>query len=124
MTTGKPIKNFRDLDAWQESHKLAIMLYRATKSFPKEEMFGLTNQMRRAAVSVTSNIAEGFSRQGFKEKIQFYFIAKGSLNELKSQSILAHDIGYLINDFIAIIEQAELADKILQGLIIKSKSYL
>ena len=73
------IKDFKDLNSWQEAHKLVIMIYEKTKIFPREEMFGLTNQMRRAAISVTSNIAEGFGRQGYKEKIQFYYLAQGSL---------------------------------------------
>ena len=57
------IKSFTDLDAWKEGHKLVLMIYQITKSFPKEELFGLTSQLRRCAISITSNIAEGFSRQ-------------------------------------------------------------
>lgn len=69
------IRSFTDLEAWKEGHKLVLAVYKVTKKFPKEEKYALTDQMRRCAVSITSNIAEGFSRQGKKEKIQFYFTA-------------------------------------------------
>lgn len=119
------IKDFRDLNSWQESHKLVIMIYEITKTFPREEIFGLTNQMRRAAISVTSNIAEGFGRQGYKEKIQFYYLAQGSLIELKNQILAGKDIGYVNeSDYVKLMNQADLAHKILQGLIKKSKLFL
>lgn len=89
------IRGFKDLHAWQEGHKLVLLIYEVTQKFPREEVFGITNQMRRAVVSVTSNIAEGFGRQGYKEKIQFYYLAQGSLIELKNQIIVARDITYL-----------------------------
>ena len=91
----KPIRDFTDILAWQEGHKLVLDIYRLTKKFPKEEIFGLVSQMRRAAVSVTSNIAEGFGRQGYKEKVQFFYVAQGSLIELKNQLLIARDIGYI-----------------------------
>lgn len=78
----KKIQSFTDLNAWKEGHLLVILVYKITKSFPKDELFGIVNQMRRCAVSITSNIAEGFSRQTFKEKVQFYCISLGSLTEL------------------------------------------
>ena len=79
--------------------------------------------MRRAAISITSNIAEGFGRRGEKEKVQFYYLAKGSLNELKSQLLVARDLGYLqVTTFINAMEKADSADKTLQGLITKIKS--
>jgi len=119
------IKDFKDLNSWQEAHKLVIMIYEKTKIFPREEMFGLTNQMRRAAISVTSNIAEGFGRQGYKEKIQFYYLAQGSLIELKNQILASKDIGYIKdNDYEELMNQADLTHKILQGLIKKSKTFL
>ena len=89
------INSFTDLRVWQEAHKLAIITYQETDSFPKHELFGLTSQLRRAAVSITSNIAEGFSRQSNKEKIQFYSIARGSLTEVENQLLLAKDIKYI-----------------------------
>ncbi|QQG45097.1 MAG: four helix bundle protein [Candidatus Sungiibacteriota bacterium] len=119
------IRDFKDLYAWQEAHKLVVMVYKITEKFPKSEVFGLTNQMRRSAISVTSNIAEGFGRQGYKEKVQFYYLAQGSLIELKNQLIAAKDVGYLTDkDFAGLVEQANLAHKILQGLITKSKHLL
>ena len=119
------IKDFKDLNTWQESRKLVLMIYKITKNFPKEEVFGLTSQMRRASVSITSNIAEGFGRRGYKEKIQFYYLAQGSLIELKNQILIAKDIGYLDKkDFEELNKQADLSHKLLQGLITKSKSFL
>lgn len=91
----KSIRGFEDLIAWQEGHKLVLLIYRLTKSFPREECFGLTSQLRRAGVSITSNIAEGFSRASRKEKLQFYTIALGSLMEVQSQLLLSRDIPYI-----------------------------
>lgn len=119
------IKEFTDLATWQEAHKLVLMVYQKTKNFPKIELFGLVNQMRRAAVSITSNIAEGFGRQSYREKIQFYYIAQGSLTEIKNQIFIARDIAYLMtSDFQAMISQANHSHKLLQGLISKSKTFL
>lgn len=119
------IKTFTDLKAWQESHKLVLLIYTATKKFPKEETFGLTSQMQRAVISITSNIAEGFGRQGYKEKIQFYYLAQGSLTELKNQIITAKDIGYLNQEsFKELMDQANISHQLLQGLITKSKTFL
>ncbi len=119
------IQNFTDLNAWKEAHKLAIEIYSVTKKFPKEELFGLTSQMRRAAVSVTSNIAEGFGRHGYKERIHFFYLSQGSLVELKNQLLLSRDISY-INDIIynQLSSQANIAHQLLQGLITKSKSFV
>ena len=119
------IRDFRDLLAWQEAHKLVLMIYTTTKKFPREELYSLTDQIRRACVSITSNIAEGFGRQGMKEKIQFYYLAQGSLTEVKNQIITATDIGYNNKeDCSRILGQADHAHKLLQGLISKSKSFL
>jgi len=89
------ITSFVSLNAWKEGHKLVLAIYRLVSSFPKEEKFGLSAQITRAAVSVTSNIAEGFARQTTKEKRQFYYTAKGSLVEVENQLLIARDIGYL-----------------------------
>ncbi|MBI4363474.1 MAG: four helix bundle protein, partial [Candidatus Doudnabacteria bacterium] len=92
------IKSFKDLIAWQEAHRLVLTLYGITNQFPHEEQFGLSGQLRRAVVSITSNIAEGFRRQSNREKIQFYSLSLGSLSEVESQIIIARDIKYISED--------------------------
>lgn len=120
-----PIKSFTDLDAWKEGHKLVLMVYSTTKSFPKEERFGLTMQKRRCVVSITSNIAEGFSRQSYKEKAQFYSVAQGSVTELQNQLLVAKDIGYIpADEFQKLADQSVKVHKIINGLIKKTKSML
>jgi len=119
------IKNFTDLNAWKEAHKLVLLVYKLTKLFPKEEQFGLTNQIRRAVVSVTSNIAEGFSRSSYKEKSQFYSIALGSLTEVQNQLLIARDLEYLPKDqFPEIAIVTVTVNKLLNGLIKKSKTMI
>lgn len=118
------IKSFTDLNAWKEGHKLVLLIYKITKIFPKEEIFGLTSQMRRCAVSITSNIAEGFSRQSYKEKTQFYAISLGSVTELQNQLLVAKDTGILDpKTFTKLAEQSVIVHKIINGLIRKSKSH-
>lgn len=119
------IKSFTDLNAWKEGHKLVIMIYHVTKRFPREEIFALISQMQRAAVSITSNIAEGFGRQTYKEKVQFYYQSQGSLVELKNQILISKDIGYLSKeDFDNLVYQVNIAHQLLQGLIQKSKTFI
>lgn len=121
----KKIKSFTDLDAWKEGHKLALQVYQLTKNFPKDEQFGLTAQLRRAVVSHTSNIAEGFSRASWREKVQFYATALGSLTEIQNQLLLAKDIGYISKtDFDVIAKQTIVVNKLTNGLIKKSKSMI
>lgn len=117
------IKSFTDLLAWQEGHKLVLKVYEITKQFPKEELFGLTNQIRRATVSITSNIAEGFSRTSTKEKLQFYGTAKGSLTETQNQLLIARDVEYIDEEkFKEIADQSVTVSKLLNGLIKKLKT--
>jgi four helix bundle protein len=85
------IKEFTDLFTWQKGHTLVIAVYGITKTLPENEKYGLVSQMQRASVSVTSNIAEGFGRRSLKEKLQFYFIAHGSLTEVKNLSLILRD---------------------------------
>lgn len=118
MEQRNKIKDFTDLDAWKEGHKLVIMIYKITKTFPKEEVFAIVNQMRRAAVSITSNIAEGFGRFSYKEKSQFYLIATSSTSELQNQLIISKDVGYIGSElFEANYNQATKVHKIINGLI-------
>lgn len=119
------IQSFTDLVAWQESHKLVLIIYEITKKFPKEEMFGLIMQLRRAAVSITSNIAEGFSRQSYKDKPHFYSMALGSLTELQNQILVAKDVKYITSDeFKTVADQTIMASKLINGLIKSSKSLI
>ncbi len=89
------IREFSDLDAWKKSHEAVLYIYKITKKFPKNEIFGFTNQMRRAGISAESNIAEGFRRNTAKDKQHFFAISKGSLIELQSQAITAPDLLYI-----------------------------
>lgn len=124
MEEKQKIKSFTDLDAWKEGHKLVLMIYNVTRTFPKEEIFALVNQMRRCVVSITSNIAEGFSRQSFKEKVHFYYTSQGSLTELQNQLLIARDVKFITKeDFLLIAEQTTKVQRIINGLIKKSKSY-
>lgn len=118
------IQDFTDLRVWQAGHKLVVEIYKVTKRFPREEAFGLTSQLRRAAVSVTSNIAEGFGRQGYKEKVQFYHLAYGSLVEVHNQLLISRDVGYLANDeFASLMKINTDTAKLLRALISKSKTF-
>ncbi len=119
------IKSFTDLNTWKEAHKLVLMVYKITKDFPKEELFGLTTQLRRAVVSVTSNIAEGFSRNSYKEKLQFYSMALGSVTEVQNQILIAKDIGYISDEkFNEVDSKIITTSKLLNGLIKKTKSII
>lgn len=117
------IQKFTDLVAWQEGHRLVIMVYKLTKTFPTDELFGLVSQMRRSAVSITSNIAEGFSRQSYKEKAQFYAIALGSTTELQNQLLISKDVGLLPQEkFKECADKSVHVHKIINGLIKHSRN--
>lgn len=119
------IRDFTDLDVWKEGHRLVLMLYKITDRFPRSERYSLIDQIRRSSVSVTSNIAEGFGRQTYKEKIQFYYLAQGSLVELKNHLIISKDVGYIDeNVYLTLKNQADVCHKLLQGIIKKSKVFL
>lgn len=118
------IRSFTDLNAWKMGHELVLMTYQVSKNFPRDEIFGLTSQTRRCAVSITSNIAEGFSRQSYKEKIQFYAMALGSVTELQNQILIARDVGYLKAEFFKdVVKQSIMVHKLLNGLIRTSRSH-
>lgn len=121
----RKIKSFTDLNAWKEGHKLVLMIYQITKNFPKDEIFGLISQMRRCVVSITSNLAEGFSRQSYKEKIQFYYTAQGSVTELQNQLLICKDIKLIDKkEFQRLADQSIIIHKLINGLIKSSKTII
>lgn len=123
MNQESSIKSFTDLYTWRAGHKLVVNIYKITKKFPPEEQFGLTSQIRRAAVSFTSNIAEGFGRKSRKEKAQFYSISLGSLIEAQNQLLIARDVGYITKEeFDDLARQTIEISKMTNGLIKSSVS--
>jgi len=112
------IERFTDLDVWKEAHKLTLLIYKYTKDFPKSEIFGLISQLRRAAISIESCIAEGFSRYHYKDRLNFYYDSRGSIAEVQTQTITSHDLEYFTeNMFSEIMDQSEKVAIILGGLI-------
>jgi len=109
-------KTHKDLDAWSKAIELVEAVYGLTRAFPKTEMYGLTNQLRRAAVSIPSNIAEGAARSSTKEFIQFLHIALGSVSEVETQVIIAQRLDY-VDDVNSIEEQIEAVRRLILGLI-------
>jgi len=112
------IKDFYDLDAWKKAHEFSLAVYRITKKFPTEERYGMTSQLRRAVTSVGANIAEGFSRYHFNDKVRFYHNARGSISETQNFLFLAKDIGCL-NDgaFESLFRQSKDIAMLINGLI-------
>lgn len=112
------IKTFKDIIAWQKAHELALFVYGLTSGYPKQEMFGLVSQSRRCAVSIPSNIAEGFSRRTPADCSHFYTIADGSLEELKYQLLLARDLGYFKDkEYNLVVGLADDVGRLLNGWI-------
>ena len=109
---------YSKLEVWIEARKLVNLLYDSSKLFPKEELFGLTNQMRRAAVSIPSNIAEGCGRQTSKDTINFLHILRGSLYELETQLYISKDLSYITEDQLTTcLNKIENLGKLLNGFI-------
>ena len=115
------MKTHKDLDVWKRGISFVEQIYRTTKKFPKEELYGLTSQLRRAAVSLPSNIAEGAARSSTKEYIQFCYIALGSLSEVETQIMIAEKLGYIPAG--TLLEEVEALRRMLLNLIryLKSK---
>jgi len=112
------IKDFYDLDAWKKAHKFVLEVYNITRKFPKEELYGITSQLRRAAFSITANIAEGFSRYHYNDKIRFYHNARGSVSEIQNFLFLAKDLSFLIDkEFKYLFDFGEEINKLINGLI-------
>lgn len=119
------LQTFTQLRAWQEAHHLVLIVYKLTKNFPKEELFALVNQIRRAVVSVTSNIAEGFHRSSYKDKIHFYNLAYSSLTEAYNQLILSKDLDYIKSlDFEQAEKQLIIVAKLINAMITKCRSFI
>lgn len=117
------MKNFRDLKVWQKSHELTLTIYKATNSFPKDELYGLTSQVRRASSSIPANIAEGCGRQGNAELARFLQIAFGSANELEYHLLLSRDLQILSLEQHQKIENQILEVKrMLASLLVKVRS--
>lgn len=120
----KVINKFYDLDAWQKGHELVLKVYKITNQFPESENYGVTSQIQRAVTSITANIAEGFARFYFKDKIRFYYQARGSAAEVQNFLLIARDLKYIDNDQCA--ELGEIANetaKPINGLIRITKKY-
>lgn len=119
----KKIQHFSDLIAWQEAHELTLLIYKITRKFPQEELYGLVSQLRRAAISIESCIAEGFYRFHYRDRLRFYYDSRGSVGEVQSQIITAKDLKYCdMNEFKIIFDQSEKVRVILQGLITSTEN--
>ena len=112
------LKNYTELKVWQKSHVFVLEIYKETKNFPRDEKFALVSQIRRAAVSIPANIAEGYGRKHTKEYVQMLYIAQGSLEETKYHLLLSKDLGYLNTATYGLLfEQSEEIGRMLRGLI-------
>jgi len=117
-----PIQDFKDIFAWQKAHQLTLLVYKLTKKYPKDELYGLVSQSRRAVVSIPSNLAEGFKRRGLQDDAHFCNIAQASLEELRYQLLLARDLGYITSEEFLDAEQLCQEAARLIYLWIKSKN--
>ena len=112
------IKSFEELSVWQDARKFTNKIYRLTNKFPKEELYGLTSQIRRASVSIMSNIAEGFDRRSDKELTNFLSIARGSSSEVQNDLYIALDLNYISqNEFNKLYQEAKKIAKQINGLM-------
>jgi four helix bundle protein len=119
----KKIQSFKDLIVWQKAKEFAVFIYKVFGEFPKNELYGLTSQIRRAVISVSSNIAEGFKRNSKKEKTQFYQVALGSLAEAESQIEIAKSLGFINeNNYETILDCIKNLNKMLEKLVISAKN--
>jgi four helix bundle protein len=115
---GNKLVDFYDLEAWKEGHKLALLVYGMVSKLPSDEKYGLSDQLRRASASVTANIAEGFGRFHFNDKIHFFYLSRGSVKEVQSFLLLGRDLKYLsVVDVNIVWTQSKSAEKLINGLI-------
>ncbi len=108
-------QKFQELIVWQKAHKLVLEIYKITKQFPKEEIYGLTSQMRRAAVSIAANIAEGYRKKGKLDKARFMNISEGSLDETKYYIILSRDLDYINLEYDKLYDLSEEVSRLLNA---------
>lgn len=112
------IKHFTDLEAWKVNHEVVLLVYTMTKNFPKDERFGMIDQLRRAASSITANIAEGWGRFHYADRMRFYYQARGSNSEVQDFLILARDLDYCNErEFHKVMEQVQRGFLVINGLI-------
>jgi four helix bundle protein len=111
--TRTPSKTFTELIVWQKAHAFVLSAYKLTETFPKSETYGLSSQLRRAAVSIPANIAEGYKKRGPADKARFMNMAQGSLEEVQYYLILAHDLAYA--DTLALRAQLDEVSRLLEG---------
>ncbi|OGB90907.1 hypothetical protein A2625_07700 [candidate division WOR-1 bacterium RIFCSPHIGHO2_01_FULL_53_15] len=120
---GDKIKDFTDLEVWKCGHEFVIEIYKVTQTFPRQEIYGIISQLRRSAASITSNIAEGFSRFSYKDKARFYYIARGSVSESQNHLLISRDVGYLDQVSVSrLLSKADQIRRILNGLIRSTES--
>lgn len=110
-----PARTFQDLIVWQKAHQFVLKIYEFTDKFPKEENYGLISQLRRTAIPIPSNITEGFTKKGKKDKLRFFNISQGSLEECRYYLILSNNLGYENSD--KLLSQIEEVSKLLSGYI-------
>jgi four helix bundle protein len=115
MNGRKPAQTFKELVVWQKAHQLVLGVYAATKQFPKEEIYGLTSQVRRSSVSVAANIAEGFKKKGVADKLKFMNTSQGSLSETEYHLLLSNDLGYI--DAKGLMENVKEVSRLLEAYI-------
>ena len=122
METKTKIRSFQDLEVWQRGHELVLKIYDLTKRLPIEESYGLTSQLQRAAVSITTNIAEGFSRYHYKDKVNFYYASRGSVSEVQNLLLVVRDVRYVPESLInPLLEQTDEIRRLLNGLVRSAK---
>jgi four helix bundle protein len=116
------IRHFKDLLVWQKAHELALKIYKYTEKMPKTELFGMTSQLRRAATSITANIAEGMGRNSYADRVRFYYNARGSIYEVESFLITAKDLGYIPEaNYDELIKLLDYTRRILNNFINKTE---
>ncbi len=114
----KEIKDFYQLEAWQTTHTLVLQIYKLTRTFPKDELYGIVTQLRRAALSISANIAEGFERYHFNDKARFYLQARGSAGEVQNFFLVSRDLGYIDSAICEkLMEDTRSVRKLINGLI-------